>query len=114
DGGGAVLLVENGVSVAPIVVAGGARQLTVAAAEELADYIEKISGGRPTVIVGVPDTVPQRAVWVGYQPLVGELFPDIDFDFQRPEEVLIAASGNHVVIAGRDRPAPDDDVRQLE
>jgi hypothetical protein len=31
------------------------------------------------------------------------LFPKIDFDFKHPEETLIAASENHLVIAGRDR-----------
>ena len=38
------------------------------AAEELAGYVEKISGQRPEVIQGAPQPLPERAVWVGYQP----------------------------------------------
>ncbi|MCA1809315.1 MAG: DUF4838 domain-containing protein, partial [Lentisphaerae bacterium] len=46
-------------------------------------------------------------IWVGYQPVLKELFPQMDFDFQHPEEILIAANENHLVIAGRDRWNPD-------
>ena len=46
-------------------------------------------------------------MWIGYQPALDELFPDLDFDFKHPEEILIAASGTHVVIAGRDRWDPE-------
>lgn len=104
---GGVLLVEEGVSLAPIIVYGDAPPRTVAAAEELADYIGRISGGRPEVIVGVPGEVPASAIWVGYQPLLDDLFPAIDFNFSRAEEVVIAAAGSHVVIAGRDRWGPE-------
>ncbi|MFN2352605.1 MAG: DUF4838 domain-containing protein, partial [Kiritimatiellia bacterium] len=50
----------------------------------------------------------EQAIWVGYQPKLKELFPEIDFDFQHPEEILIACDGKHLVIAGRDRWDPDN------
>lgn len=103
-----LVLVENGVSRAPIVVFEGAPPFTVEAAEQLADYIEKTSGGRPEVIFGEPDDLPQRAIWVGYQPILDVVFPDLDFEFQHPEEILIAATGDHLVIAGRDVWDPDN------
>lgn len=102
-----LLLVENGVSRAPIVIFEGAPPMTRRAAEELAEYIEKISGARPEVIEGEPNPIPAHAIWIGYQPVLAKLFPDIDFDFQHPEEILIAANENHLVIAGRDRWDPD-------
>lgn len=44
---GTLVLVEKGVSRAPIIVVEDASPETVRAAEELADYIKKISGARP-------------------------------------------------------------------
>ncbi|MEQ8785761.1 MAG: DUF4838 domain-containing protein [Pirellulaceae bacterium] len=98
-----LVLVEKGVSRAPIIVFDDAPPLTRQAAAELADYIEKISGARPEVIEGEPKAVPRHAIWVGFQPKLKTLFPDIDFDFGHPEEILIAVNQHHVVIAGRDR-----------
>ena len=103
-----VVLVENGESLAPIVVFEGAPPRTRQAADTLADYIEKVSGARPEVIEGLPDPLPEPAIWVGYQSVLDRLFPEMDFDFQHPEEILIAANGQHLVIAGRDRWDPEN------
>jgi len=97
-----LVLVKDGVSLAPIVIFKGAPPLTRAAAEEVVEYIEKTSGAKPKLIEGDPGPTPERAIWVGYQPKVKELFPKIDFDFKHPEEILIAANESHLVIAGRD------------
>ena len=102
-----LILVDNGVSNAPIVVFKEAPPYTRRAADELALYIEKTAGAKPLVMVGEPRPMPQRAIWVGYQPILEELFPGLDFDFRHPEEILIAANENHLVIAGRDRWNPD-------
>ncbi len=101
------VLVEEGISRAPIVVFEGAPPKTRRAADELAEYIEKTSGARPEVIEGLPDPIPASAIWVGYQPVLKELFPDLDFDFLHPEEILIAANDRHLVIVGRDRWDPE-------
>jgi len=100
---GELVLVEKGVSRAPIIVFQGAPPYTRLAADDLARYIEKTSGARPPVIEGQPQPVPEHAIWVGFQPKLKELFPEIDFDFKHPEEILIAANEKHLVIAGRDR-----------
>lgn len=105
--GAELVLVEDGESRAPIVVFQDAPRFTRRAADELAEYIEKVSGVRPDVIEGEPDPLPDSAVWVGYQPVLNDLFPEMDFDFNHPEEILIAANQNHLVIAGRDRWHPD-------
>ncbi|MFN2351596.1 MAG: DUF4838 domain-containing protein [Kiritimatiellia bacterium] len=39
--------------------------------------------------------------------MLHKIFPDQDFDFQHPGEILIAANDRHLVIAGRDRWNPD-------
>lgn len=109
---GDLVLVEDGVSRVPIVVFEEAPPYTRQAAGELATYIERVSGAKPKLIEGVPDPVPQHAVWVGFQPKVAELFLQLDFDFSHPEEVLIAANDDHLVIAGRDRWNPDHLVVQ--
>jgi hypothetical protein len=102
-----LVLVEEGASRAPIVVFEDAPPITRQAADELAEYIEKISGARPEVIEGKPDPLPASAIWLGSQPVLEELFPKLDFEFQHPEEILIAANERHLVIAGRDRWDPE-------
>ncbi|HEY2572926.1 MAG TPA: DUF4838 domain-containing protein, partial [Verrucomicrobiaceae bacterium] len=97
-----VLVSENSPP-APIIVYKGAPPRTRDAAVTLAVYIEKISGVRPQIIDGEPQPLPQRAVWVGCQPALKALFPMTDFEFKFPEETLIAANEQHLVIAGRDR-----------
>jgi hypothetical protein len=103
----ALVLVEKGVHPAPIVVFSNAPLFIRRAADELADAIEKISGARPEVIHGEPRPLPQRAIWVGCQPALETLFPEVDFAFQHPEETLIAVNEHHAVIAGRDRWDPE-------
>ncbi|MCA9122732.1 MAG: DUF4838 domain-containing protein [Planctomycetaceae bacterium] len=95
--------VEARVQPAPLVLFANAPPKTREAAVELADYIETICGVRPALMDGAPKDLLERAIWVGYQPALDALFPDADFDFQHPEEILIAANDNHLVIAGRDR-----------
>ncbi len=101
------VLVEDGESRAPIVIFADAPPLTRQAADELAYYIEKTSGAKPEVLDVRPDPLPDSAIWVGVQPAVRAFFPDLDFDFQHPQEILIAANDNHLVIAGRDVWDPD-------
>lgn len=108
-----LVLIEDGESLAPVVIFQDAPPKTLRAAEELVDYLEKISGVRPELIVGTPDPVPESAIWVGYQPVLNDLFPDLNFDFEHAEEILIAANDSHLVIAGRDRWHPDHLVVEL-
>jgi len=97
------IIVEKGVSSVPIIISKESSAATSKAAHELADYFEKISGVRPELIVGVPKLVPDHAIWVGLQKPVRELFPDVEFEFKHPEEILLSCNGKHLVIAGRDR-----------
>ncbi len=101
--GAELVLVSKGTLPVPIIVDGQAPPRTRAAAQELADYIEKISGKKPLVTLGAPSVMPEGAIWVGVQPELKALFPQTDFDFKHPEETLIVANEKHVVIAGRDR-----------
>ncbi|MFN2352353.1 MAG: DUF4838 domain-containing protein, partial [Kiritimatiellia bacterium] len=101
--GAELVLVQAGVTRAPVVIPENAPPNTRQAADELVDYIEKISGARPELLEGEPDPLPASALWVGYQPAVDGLFPALDFDFQHAEEILIAVNAQHGVIAGRDR-----------
>jgi len=108
------VLVESKGEPVPIVVFADAPPRTRAAAVELADYVEKICGRRPEVIDGEPRPLPERAVWVGVQPAVKSLFPNIDFEFRHPEETLIVVGEKHVVIAGRDRWDPEQSTAEVK
>lgn len=100
---GDLILAEKGGTAVPIVVAQDASTLTREAVAQLASAIEKMTGVRPTIIAEGPSAVPPRAIWIGLQPAVQKLFPGTNFEFQHPEETLLAANDKHVVIAGRDR-----------
>jgi hypothetical protein len=97
------ILVAKDTPPAPIIVFKDAPPRTRDAAVALAEYIEKISGKKPLVLLGASSPMPDGAIWIGVQPEVKVLFPNIDFDFKHPEEIIIAANEKHVVIAGRDR-----------
>lgn len=103
-----LVLAEKGKGALPIVLAKGSSAFTRAAVNELAASIEKVTGARPQIIEGELAVVPPQAIWVGVQPGVAKLFPGMDFEFQFPEETLLAANDKHVVIAGRDRWAAPD------
>lgn len=87
----------------PIIVQADAPPRTREAAEVLAGYIEKISGKKPLVMLGASSPAPDSAIWIGVQPEVKALFPKVDFEFGNPEETLIVADAQHLVLAGRDR-----------
>lgn len=108
--GAPVTIVKDGASAAPIIVFADAPPMIVQAAQELATYIEKTSGAKPEIINGLPNPIPATAIWVGYQPALKTIFPDIDFTFHNPEEILLAAGNNNIVIAGRDIWFPDNMV----
>ena len=95
--------VRPATSLPSIIVYEGAPPRTRDAAVTLAEYLEKICGIRPALLDGKPDSIPERAIWVGMQPVVKTLFPGTDLEFKHPEETLILAGENHLVIAGRDR-----------
>lgn len=106
-GTGELLLVEKNVGRLPIAVDKGAPQETMQAAKELADYIRKISGAKANIILNDSTNAPAHAVWVGAQPKLENAFPNFKFDFQYPEEILMACNGQDVVLIGRDRMAGD-------
>lgn len=98
-----LVLFQPGKAPAPIVIYQGAPPRTHDAAITLADYLEKITGTRPQLIEGEPKPLPAHAIWIGYQPVLKQLFPKTDFNFQHAEEIIITANADHLVIAGRDR-----------
>lgn len=95
-------VVDQAKNATPLVIAHDAGEATRQAATDLAIYIEKISGARPEIVMG-PKARPAKAIWVGIQPGLSEVYPELPLDFQHPEEILIACNGQHLVIAGRDR-----------
>lgn len=102
------VVVDKGTPPAPIIIPPDAPLRTREAATVLADYIASMSGQKPRVVLGEISPLPERAIWVGMQPVVKTLFPKIDFDFKQPEEIVIAANEKHLLIAGRDRWDPSE------
>ena len=102
-------LVDPGknLQVAPVILFKDAPPITRQAAEDLVTYIEKVCGQRPELLDNAPNPIPKRAIWIGVQPELKTAFPGLDFSFTKPEEILIAANDQHLVIAGRDVWDPD-------
>lgn len=47
--------------------------MTREAAQELASYLQKISGASFTILEGPPDPLPPHALWVGFSTGASEL-----------------------------------------
>ncbi|MBI4626216.1 MAG: DUF4838 domain-containing protein [Verrucomicrobia bacterium] len=97
-----LVVVKRGFKPVPILVAANASEATRRAADELADYIRKISQVRPDVMSG-NHPIPPSAIWVGVHPDFSKAWPDLNPTFSHPEEILLAGNGRHLLIAGRDR-----------
>lgn len=101
-----LVLVHEGRDPAPIVLEPDATPFTREAAEELARCLGEMSGAVPELLTETPEPLPDRAIWIGYQPVLETLLPQVDFTFDHPEEILIAATSEHLAITGRDRYDP--------
>ncbi len=108
--GGAVLA-RGGESMAAIIVRRDACRQTVAAADDLARYIGKITGASPEVVNDRDEAGTPSAVWVGHHEELSYLFPDVDMELRGWEEIVIACRGDNLLIMGRDE-APGDTIQQ--
>ncbi len=108
--GAEMLLVEKGISKVPIMVAADAPAATTQAVDDLARYLEKISGAKLEILVGAVDPTPESAIWVGSHPNLDKIFPKANLEFTYPEEILNLCNGKHLLIAGRDRMAGTNQV----
>lgn len=95
-------LVKDGAALAPLVLPSDATPRNLEAAQELADAIKNISGVEMEIIEATPANPPERAVWIGMQPGIEDLFPGVDLSLNEPEEIRIVTSKDHLLIAGRD------------
>lgn len=102
SGAGKLVLAKKGDTAVPIVVTQEVSETNLRAANELAEYIWKITGARPQVLRG-GHPISRSAVWVGIHPDASKLWPNLKLNFSHPEEVLVACDGRHLLIAGRDR-----------
>jgi hypothetical protein len=93
--------VDNGDLKAPIIVSDRVTPRNLEATEELANYINKISGVKPPIIKRVTKEIPNKAVWIGYHKELEQLFPNVNFKLGE-EEILIVANANHLAILGND------------
>lgn len=102
-----LMLTDNGKSLLSVSVDKSAPEATIQAANELASYIGKVSGAEVKVILNDSTNAPAHAIWVGVQPKIEGVLPNLKLKFENPEEILIACNGKDLVIAGRDRMAGD-------
>jgi hypothetical protein len=99
---GAFEFSQNDIVNTPIILPANATHYTKEAANILATYINKVVGATPQIVTGFPNPMPQKAIWVGFQPGIERFFPGVDLAFKYPEEVINTANPNHILISGRD------------
>lgn len=93
--------VSNGVVQAPIIVRADVSPRTMFAVEELAAYVEKITGVKPPILKGAPKTTPNKAVWIGLHDEFKSLFPELNLTL-KIEETVIVSNVQHLAIFGSD------------
>ncbi len=102
-----IRITENGKSRMPIILPAHATPRNDEAAKDLANYIKKISGAEPEIFKGMPKKLPEAAFFIGIQPGLESFFPGIDLTFSHPEEILLTARDQFILIAGRDQYNPE-------
>lgn len=105
---GAFVLAEEGEARAVIVLHDDAPTYTRQAAEDLADYLHRITGGTFEIVVEPPQG--QRRIWVGDHPALADHMAGLEFDPRHPEQVLITAREDDLAILGRDVVAAGEQV----
>lgn len=94
-------IADDGQSDYRIVIAEDASETINTAAEELQNYIEKISGARLDIVTENEITAGDKAILVGETALEKE-FADIDRSSIKADGFRLYADGTHLVIAGAD------------
>ncbi len=93
-----VEIAAGGKPVAVIVLAPDAAPAERAAATELADAVEAVSGGRPAIVDAAPVEGP--AIHVGRSDAVRRLLPEVDLDRLRPDELIVKSVGDNLILTG--------------
>ena len=101
--GWATDIVQEGKGALPIVLQKNAPASTREAVGELARIIRAMSGTTPTIVEAGSAELPKSAIWIGYHDGLKDIFPGVDFTFDKPEEILIVAKAGNVALLGRDR-----------
>lgn len=91
-------LARQGRALVPILVQPGATEPERSAAEELKQYLEKITGA--VFELRQTDTPPPRAIVIGQGALAERLRPDIAWHALGQEEVVISCRDGYLLLAG--------------
>lgn len=97
-----VVLVKEGRPAATIILSedwSGEDELVV---DLLVDSIEKMSGARLSIVSDPELVETENRIWIGFRPELIEHFPEADFGFAKPEELVMIAEPGDLVLAGRD------------
>ena len=94
-------IAANGETRFVIVQQAGATLPEQTAAKDLADYLQQVTGAPFAVQQSTNiSAVPERAIIVGPGPVAQSLFPEIALDKLGPEEFVIRAKGQRLLLAG--------------
>jgi len=77
---------------------------TLQAVDDLNSLIEKVIGVKLQVVAGFDEeSLPANCIFIGVRPCVKNFFPEVNWEMDAPEKVVVTCRNNRVAIAGRDR-----------
>ncbi|HLS27754.1 MAG TPA: DUF4838 domain-containing protein [Opitutales bacterium] len=97
-----VVFVADGQPAATVVLSENPTEGHERAAELLVDSVEQMSGARLPVVSNPRLVKTENRIWIGMRPEVAQHFAETDFDFTKPEELIMVAKEGELVLAGRD------------
>lgn len=97
------VLVDRGQARATIVVERDPKPETRRAADELAGYLQQMSGANIAVVDAGSNVTTPVTIFIGRDHAnLADRFPGLDLSLTDYEQILLAVNGNNVLIAGRD------------
>lgn len=95
-----LVIADRGRARMPILTQEGATPAEGHASEELAHWLQQITGAPFERIIASPESVPPTGMVVGPGSVARKLFPEVPFDRLGAEEIVILSKGRYLLLAG--------------
>ncbi|CUU37582.1 MAG: DUF4838 domain-containing protein [Armatimonadetes bacterium] len=95
-----LVIADRGRARMPILTQEGAIPAEVYASEELAHWLQQMTGAPFERVAASPESIPPAGIVVGQGSVARKLFPEVPFDRLGAEEIVILSKGRYLLLAG--------------
>jgi hypothetical protein len=95
-----LVIADRGRARMPILTQEGAIPAEVYASEELAHWLQQMTGAPFERVVASHESIPPAGIVVGQGSVARKLFPEVPFDRLGAEEIVILSKGRYLLLAG--------------